>query len=76
VIVMILLTLASPLSVALLFAILAVARRPTSLLLLLLALLALLLVELGIFPLVLDRCDAVGILSAASTAAMEMALFP
>jgi hypothetical protein len=82
-IVMILLILASPLSAALLFAVLAIARRPTSLLLLLLALLALLLlllpslalllVELGIFPLVLDRGDAVGVFGAASIAAATKA---
>jgi hypothetical protein len=74
VIIVILLVLASSLSAALLLAVLAVARQPTSLLLLLLALLALLLlllllpslalllVELGVFALVLDRGDAVGIL--------------
>jgi hypothetical protein len=86
VIVVILLILASLLSAALLLAILAVARRPTSLLLLLLALLALLLllllpslalllVELRVFALVLDRGDAVGIFGAASVAASEAALF-
>jgi hypothetical protein len=85
---MILLVLASLLSMALLFAVLAIARRPTSLLLLLLALLALLLlllllptlalllVELRVFALVLDCSDAVGVLGAASVAAAEAALFP
>jgi hypothetical protein len=81
---MIILVLASPLSAALLLAVLTVARRPTSLLLLLLALLALLLlpflalllVELRVFALVLDRGDAVGILCVASIAAAEAALFP
>jgi hypothetical protein len=79
VIMMIFLILASLLSVVLLFAILAVARWPTSLLLLLpllvllllllLLSLALLLVELGIFSLVLDRGNTVGILCVASIAA-------
>jgi hypothetical protein len=84
---MILLVLASPLSAVLLFAVLAVARRPTSLLLLLLTLLALLLlllllptlalllVELGVLSLVLDRGDVVGILGAASVATTKAALF-
>jgi cytochrome bd-type quinol oxidase subunit 2 len=86
VIMMILLILASLLFAALLLAVLAVARRPTSLLLLLLALLALLLllllpilalllVELGIFPLVLDCGYAVGVFSATSIAATKTALF-
>jgi cytochrome bd-type quinol oxidase subunit 2 len=74
VIVMILLVFASPLSAALLLAVLAVARRSTSLLLLL-PLRALLLVELGIFPLVLDRSNAVGVLDATSVAAAKAALF-
>jgi hypothetical protein len=65
---MILLIFACPLSAALLLAILAIARRPTSLL-------ALLLVELGIFLLVLDRGNAVGILHATSIATPEAALF-
>jgi hypothetical protein len=72
---MILLILACSLSVVLLFAILAIARRSTSLLLLL-SLLALLLVELEVFPLVLDCGDTVGILCIASVAASEAALFP
>jgi hypothetical protein len=88
VIMMILLILASPLPAALLFAILAVARRPTSLLLLLLPLLALLLlllllllralllVELGIFPLVFNCSYAVGVLGAASITAAKAVLFP
>jgi hypothetical protein len=46
------------------------------LLLLLLLLQTLLLVELGILPLVLDRSNAVGILGAASIAAAKAALFP
>jgi hypothetical protein len=67
VILMILLRFASPLSTALLLAVLAVARRPTSLLLLLLLLLrALLLVELRVLALVLDRSNAVGIFGVAS----------
>jgi cytochrome bd-type quinol oxidase subunit 2 len=75
VIMMIFLILASSLLVALLLAILAVARQPTNLLLLLLLLLlTLLLVELGIFPLVLNYGDAVGIFSAASIAATKAVL--
>jgi hypothetical protein len=86
VIVMILLVFASPLSAALLLAVLAVARQPTSLLLLLALLalllllllhsLALLLVELRVFALVLDRGNVVGVLGAASVAASKATLFP
>jgi hypothetical protein len=71
VVMMTILILTCLLSAALLLAVLAIARCPTSLLLLLL------LVELGIFPLVLNCNNAVGILSVVvSIAATEVALFP
>jgi hypothetical protein len=83
---MIILVLASPLSTALLLTVLAVARRPTSLLLLLLAILALLLllllpslalllVELGILPLVLDCSNVVGVLHMVFIATAKATLF-